>query len=143
MRVEKQVTIAAPSDKVFEYVADFSKHPEWAGHNLEVSLPDGPIAVGTTFSTLGHQLGKQNDTITVTELEPGRHVAFETKGKAGIVRHWFDTRDVNGSTTLSKGMEFVKPSIASRLSMPGIRLNVPRMLGKDLDKIKARLEASD
>jgi uncharacterized protein YndB with AHSA1/START domain len=142
MRVEKQITIAAPRDKVFAYVADFRKHPEWAGHNLEVALPEGPIAVGTTFSTLGHQLGKQNDTITVVELEPGRRMAFETKGKAGIVRHWFDTQDADGSTKLAKGMEFVKPSAASRIAMPGIRLNVPRMLGKDLDKIKARLETS-
>jgi uncharacterized protein YndB with AHSA1/START domain len=140
MRVEKQVTIAAPPDKVFAYVADFAKHPEWAGHNLEVTLPEGPIAVGTTFETLGHQLGKQNDTITVVELEPGRRLAFETKGKAGIVRHWFEAQDSNGSTTLTKGMEFIKPSMASRLSMPGIRLNVPRMLGKDLDKIKVLLE---
>jgi uncharacterized protein YndB with AHSA1/START domain len=142
MRVEKQITIAAPRDKVFAYVADFRKHPEWSGHNLEVSVPDGPIAVGTRISTLGHQFGKQNDTITVVELEPGRRVVFETKGKAGTVRHWFDTQDAKGSTTLAKGMEFVKPSAASRLTMPGIRLNVPRMLGKDLDKIKARLETS-
>ena len=142
MRVEKQVTISAPRDKVFAYVADFKKHPEWAGHNLEVTLPDGPVAVGTTFSTLGHQLGKQNDTVTVVEFDPGRRIAFETEGKAGTVRHWFEVQDANGSTTLAKGMEFVKPSVASRISMPGIRLNVPRMLGKDLDKIKARLEAS-
>jgi hypothetical protein len=105
-----------------------------------VTLPDGAIAVGTTFSTLGHQLGKQNDTITVVELEPGSRLVFETKGKAGTVRHWFVTKDANGSTTLTKGMEFLKPSTASRLAMPGIRLNAPRMLAKDLDKIKALLE---
>ena len=142
MRVEKQITIAAPADTVFTYVADFKRHPEWAGHNLEVTLPDGPIGVGTTMSSLGHQLGKQNDTITVVELEPGRRLVFETKGKAGVVRHWFAVQPANGSTTLAKGMEFVKPSVSSRLAMPGIRLNVPRMLGKDLDKIKARLETS-
>jgi len=141
MRVEKQVTIAAPRDKVFAYVADFRKHPDWAGHQLEVKMPDGPIAVGTKLTTLGHQFGKQNDTITVVEIDPGRRLVFETEGKAGIVRHWFEATEANGSTTLAKGMEFVKPSIASRLAMPGIRLNMPSMLGKDLEKIKAHLEA--
>jgi polyketide cyclase/dehydrase/lipid transport protein len=140
MRITKSTTVAAAPEKVFAYVADFKRHPEWSSHGLEVTVPDGALAIGTSIQTSAHQFGKQNDVITVTELEPGTRVGFETKGKAGVVRHWFAVGPASGGAMLEKGVEFVKPSVASRLAMPGIRLNVPRMLGKDLERIKARIE---
>jgi len=143
MRLEKNVTTAASAERVFEYVADLTKHPDWSSHGLKISQSSpGAVQVGTTFTTEAHQFGKQNDTVTITELVPGRRIAFETSGKAGTVRHWFEVAPGSAGTTITKGIEFLKPSFASRLAMPGIRLNVPRMLAKDLEKIKARLEAS-
>jgi len=142
MRFERTTKIAAPRETVFAYVSDFARHPEWSGHGLTMQVSPGPPAVGTTFSTEAHQLGKQSDAGTVTELVSGRRVVFETSGKAGTVRHWFDVQDADGGSTVSKGMEFVKPSLQARLASPGIRLNAPRMLAKDLAKIKARLESS-
>jgi len=141
MRIEKQTTTSASAERAFEYVADLTKHPDWSSHGLKISQSSpGPVAVGTTFTTEAHQFGKQNDTVTVSELVPGRRIAFETKGKAGTVRHWFEVTPSSAGTTITKGMEFVKPSFATLLAYPGIRLNVPRMLAKDLDRIKSRLE---
>lgn len=142
MRVEKKITTTASAERAFEYVADLTRHPEWSGHGLEISQSSpGAVGVGTTFTTEAHQFGTQNDTVTITELDPGRRIAFETKGKAGSVRHWFEVTPGSAGTTITKGMEFLKPSFASRIASPGIRLNVPRMLGKDLARIKATLEA--
>jgi len=140
MRFEKQTTIAAPREKVFAYVTDFARHPEWADRDLKMQVSPGAVMVGTTFSHEAHQLGKQNDAGVVTELVPGRRIVFETTGKAGTVRHWFALDDASGGTTASKGMEFVKPSVSVRIASPGIRLNAPRALAKDLAHIKARLE---
>lgn len=142
MRITKSTSVAAPAEKVFDYVADFRRHPEWSSHGLEVTVPDGPVTVGTAIRTSAHQFGPQRDVITVTEVVPGKRVTFETKGKAGSVRHWFAVESGSSGSTLEKGVEFVKPSIASRLAMPGIRLNVPRMLDKDLARIKARIEGT-
>ena len=142
MRIVKSATVAAPAEKVFAYVSDFKRHPEWSSHGLEVTVPEGPMAVGTAIQTTAHQFGPQHDVITVTEIEPGKHIGFETKGKAGTVRHWFAVSSSDAGATLEKGVEFLKPSFASRLAMPGIRLNVPRMLAKDLARIKARIEGS-
>ena len=33
----KETTINAPAEKVFDYVADFPEHAEWAQNNLEVT----------------------------------------------------------------------------------------------------------
>jgi len=142
MRVEKRTTISAPPEKVFAYLSDFKRHPEWSGHGLKVTMSDGPVGVGTTCSTESHQLGKQNDTVTVTEFVPGKRIVFETKGKAGAVRHWFDVSDAPEGSAVAKGMEFVSPSLPARLASPGIRLNLPRALAKDLARIKALVEGT-
>ena len=40
------VTIRAPSEKIYSYLADISRHPEWAAHPLQVDpTSDGAAAV--------------------------------------------------------------------------------------------------
>jgi len=69
---EARTKISAPAQTVFDYVSDFTKHGEWAGHGLQVTKDsDGPVAIGSTFSTVAKQFGTQREHSTVTELEPG------------------------------------------------------------------------
>ncbi len=75
-RFEDRMVIDAPADRVYEYVADFTKHVEWSGDDLEVTkTSDGPVAVGATFSTTAKQFGTQREQSTITELSPGRAFA--------------------------------------------------------------------
>ena len=142
MKFVKQTVTSAPAERAFEYLADLTLHPEWSSHGLKIEQSSpGVVGVGTTFTTQAHQFGKQNDTVTITEFVPGRRIAFQTKGKAGETLHWFEVTPSSGGTTITKGADLVKPSIATRLALPLIRVNLPRMLGKDLEKIRSRLEA--
>jgi len=46
-RFEDQIDIAAPATRVFDYVADFTRHSEWAGNGLGVTkTSDGPVPWG-------------------------------------------------------------------------------------------------
>lgn len=46
------ITIQAPIDKVYAYLVDFSRHPEWAQNLSKVTqVTPGSIAVGTMFKT--------------------------------------------------------------------------------------------
>ena len=46
------ITIQAPIDRVYAYLADFRRHPEWAKNLSKVTqVTPGPIAVGTVFKT--------------------------------------------------------------------------------------------
>jgi hypothetical protein len=46
------VTIQAPIDRVYTYLADFRRHPEWVKNLSKVTqVTPGPIAVGTVFKT--------------------------------------------------------------------------------------------
>lgn len=143
VRAEKQITINAPADKVFEYVADFARHPEWAGNPLEVSpAGSGPAGVGSSFTTTGKFLGTHTDTVTVAEYSPPTKLVLECQGDAGQTRNSFTLREAAGATVLSKGFELTKPSFMSRLFTPFIALSSPKSLTKDLERIKSRVEGS-
>ncbi len=102
-RFEDRISIHAPAGRVFAYVADFTRHGEWAGHGLEVTKSgDGAVAVGTTFSTTAKQFGTQREQSTITELTPDKAFAWDSTGALGRALHWFSLSDEGDSTTLSK-----------------------------------------
>jgi hypothetical protein len=43
----------------FDYVADFSRHAEWATNPVEITpLDRGPVGLGARFHAVGHQAGR-------------------------------------------------------------------------------------
>jgi hypothetical protein len=143
MRFERQTTVNAAPDKVIDYVADINRHSEWTSRPLEVKqTSSGGIGVGSTFSTTGKQFGKHTDTVTIKELVPGSKVVFESVGDAGTVRHWFEANQSGGSTTLKKGLEFVKPAFTTKLFGGVVKKVAPKDLDTCLAKIKSNLEGS-
>src|SRR5436305_711437 len=103
MRFERQITINAPADKVLDYVADLTRHGEWANRPLEVRMTStGAAGVGSTYSSSGKQFGKHTDSVTIKEWVPGKRFSFESQGDAGTVVHWFDLEDAGESTRLTK-----------------------------------------
>lgn len=142
-RFEERVAISAPADRVYEYVADFPRHGEWSGHGLQVSpTSDGPVAVGSTFSTTAKQFGTQREQSTITELSPGHAFAWESTGGLGKARHGFTMSEEGGSTTLTKSAELVEPSFLAKVTSWKLASDIPKSLRSDLEKIKAHMEGS-
>jgi uncharacterized membrane protein len=142
-RFEESTTINAPADKVFAYVSDFTRHGEWSGHRLQVTRTggEGPVAVGSTYSTEAKQFGTQREQSTVTEVKQNASFVWESKGALGLVRHWFTVSGDGGSTTLSKGLELVQPSFLAKMMGWKIGKDSPKGLRSDVEKIKAKLES--
>lgn len=140
-RWEKSIRIDAPMDRVFAYVSDFSRHGEWSGHNLRVSRADSePVGVGATFSTVAKQFGTQREQSTITQMTPPQEFGWESVGALGRVHHWFSLREVSGTTTLTKGAEFVEAKLLAKMTMFKISRDIPKGLESDLSKIKAAME---
>ena len=140
---EARVTINAPAAKVFDYVSDFTRHGEWSGHGLQVTREgDGPVAVGTVFSTVAKQFGTQREQSTVTEITPNTSFAWDSVGGLGRVHHWFTVTDEGGSTTLVKGAEMIQPSFLARVMTWRLGRDIPKSLQSDVENIKANLERS-
>ena len=142
-RVEERVTINAPASKVFEYVSDFERHGEWSGHGLQVTKEtEGPVRVGSAFSTIAKQFGTQREHSTVTDLDPGAKFAWDSDGALGRVHHWFTMTDSGGATTLAKGAEPTQPTMLAKMTSWKIARDMPKSFRSDLEKIKAHMEGN-
>jgi uncharacterized protein YndB with AHSA1/START domain len=142
-RPTKETTINAPADKVFAYVADFTKHPEWALHPLQITPESNePTHLGTKFRSVGHQFGRDNtNEVTVTEFEPDRRLVYESTSKDGHFRHSFELQASGETTRLSKSFEPISAPLVGKLMMPLVTgILVPKALVSDLARIKAKLE---
>lgn len=146
MAVQKEITINAPVEQVFTYLADITRHSEWgkADHKLEVKkTSEGPVGQGSTFQSVGHQFGKNEDTVTITEYVPNQRVVYEANGNAGLLRHAFDVAPSDGGTRVTKTFEPVKAKFPFALFLPVAQaFIVPGGLQGDLERIKAQLEGA-
>jgi uncharacterized protein YndB with AHSA1/START domain len=142
-RFEDRISIQAPAKRVFDYVADLTRHGEWGGHGLEVTKStEGPVAVGSTYSTIAKAFGTQREQSTVTEVAPDKTFAWDSTGALGRAHHWFSLSEDGGSTTLSKGAEVVEPTFLAKLTSWKLSKDIPNGLHSDLANIKARVEGS-
>ena len=143
-RVEREITINAPADRVFSYLADFTRHPEWASQQLQIEqTSEGAVGQGATFKSVGHQFGENHDAITVTEFAPNTSIVFECEGNAGKIRHSFSLQEQDGSTTLSKAMEPLQTAGMFKLLAPIVTAFItPGAMSKDLRNIKEQIEGS-
>ena len=140
-RYEDRILIEAPAGQVYDYVADFPRHSEWAGNDLQVTKSsEGAVAVGSTFSTTAKQFGTQREQSTITELSPGSAFAWESTGALGRARHRFSLAGDGGSTTLTKSAEIVEPTFLAKLTSWKLSKDIPKGLHSDLANIKAHLE---
>jgi uncharacterized membrane protein len=140
-RFEETTTIAAPASTVYEYVSDFTRHGEWSGHELQVTkTSDGPVAVGSTFSTVAKLFGTQKEQSTITEMTPGTAFAWDSTGALGRAHHAFSLTEQDGKTVVRKSAEIVQPTFLARLTSWRLSKDIPKALASDLQKIKATLE---
>jgi len=143
---EQSITINAPAEKVFNYVADISKHSEWGNPGQKLSVEktsDGPIGMGSTFKSTGQQFGTQNDTVKITEYVPNQKLAYEADGNAGLIRHTFEIAPSGEGVQVTKTFEALKPKFPLNVLKPVVYGFIqPGALKSDLARIKAKLETS-
>ena len=145
-RVEQSMEINASPEAVFNYVADISKHGEWAqpGHKLTIEkTSEGPVAQGTTFSSVGHQFGENHDTVTITEFVQNERVVYNAEGSAGVIQHSFELSASGDGVELTKTFDPLSTKMPFTIFAPIAKLlSVPGSLRGDLERIKEQLEAS-
>ena len=141
MRYEGSIVVNAPADKVFAYVSDMMKLPEWGGFdNVVRQTSEGEVGLGSTYECDGKQFGRHTDKVTVTEYVPGKRFVVDVKGDTGETRNTFALEEQGSSTRVTKILEFTKPALTTRLAAPMLKSMAPKNLAKDLQKIKERLE---
>src|SRR5689334_6569370 len=141
-RFAKSIDVNVPPARAYDYLSDITKHADWSSHGLVVEkTSSGPIAVGSTFYTTGHQMGTHKGVVTITELVPNQKIVYESNDDTARVRHAFELAPQNGGTRITKSFEPLKTGLMLTIFRPMMSFVQPRMLQGDLTKIKAKLEA--
>lgn len=141
MRAVRSVRIDAPTDRVFGYLTEVERHPEWAGNPLTVRLTSGaPLRVGSTWESTGRRLGTHVDRVVVVELDPERRFAYEAEGDAGRWRSTFTLRPDGAATVLHREMRSLRLTWFTRALAPMILLTNGVELAGNLRKIKSHVE---
>ena len=107
-KIEKSVTINAPVEKVFNYIADPMTQPEWLTSMIMVN-DVSKSGVGQHYRWKYKMVGVllEGET-TVTEHIPNKRRVTQTKG--GAISTWtFDFESLDGGTKLELNIEYTIP----------------------------------
>jgi len=140
-----QILVHAPLQKVFDYVSDLTKHPEWSGGELKITpTATGPIAVGKEYLSKG-EVATQKDRpnqLRVTAYDPPRTFSFVAKDPDfGDVSHVFTFTEQAGGVLITRTITLsLNPFIAFMF-----RLIVYPLIGspanqRAFQRLKAKLE---
>jgi len=167
---QSSITIQVPIDRVYAYLADFTKHPEWAKNLSKVTqVTPGPIAVGTVFKTqegvppvrIGQQVrmmvpfmlgllggAKPYSEAKITALESPDHIAWQ----AGIPKgdgffnfaEWEFLLEAQGHATHLTQRFHWKPQNPTAERMVGAAgtQGLENAVAINLTQLKRRLEVS-
>ena len=142
-KTESAIDIAAPPQRVYEYLVDFRRHPEWSTGVKELApVGNGPVAVGTEFKAVEEVPARFTSYTRITALEPGRRIAWESwDGRMAKVKWAFELSAQNGRTHLVQRAHVEPTSLLGRVLLAAMRKRqMPKENAQSLAQIKANLE---
>jgi uncharacterized protein YndB with AHSA1/START domain len=139
------VTINAPQAKVFDYIADISRHGEWgsADDKMKVTAEKpGPPAVGARYKAEGILNGKVNPSVvTITAYEPQKRVAFDAEDSNSVFHHEFVFTPANGGTRVERHVTMTKGPFYFPIVLAIFKGTVVKNYNGAMANVKAKLES--
>jgi len=112
-RVEAGITIAAPPEEVFAFVADLDNLPRWQSGivSTQRTSPD-PVGLGSTARVV-RDLAGQSLTVdlTITDFEPGRRLALASETSGVSVTATLEMEPTDDGTVARSGIEIKAGSV--------------------------------
>lgn len=150
MEFKKNLTIDAPSDRVWEVVAhEFDQVGIWSsgvatsGPNLDVAVPDGATVGGRVCATPG--FGDLNETFT-SYSEENKQFTFAVSGMPSFITLAQNTVKVrptgNDTTDVSLHIQ-METNAVGRLIGPMFSIKLKATLNTFLDELKAYIERDE
>lgn len=137
-KISVSTTVNARPEAVFDYVADLTKHGEWANPKtgLEIAHAEG-TGVGAKYRSTQKFLGKPAGAdITITAFEPGRRIAFDAVEHGKRFGHTFTIASEGDLTVITRDIDAPLPPVVSLVARPAIRKEAQAAL----EALKERIE---
>lgn len=145
-RVKAQVSVVVnrKRDEVFGYLADVTKHADWSPKAYRVEGFDGPVQLGTRFTSYGwvpKDADHRND-VEVTAFDPPRKIEFTGREKGEDFLNTYVLTPQGDATRIDRTLDFPKPSgftgVIFPLFLGGF---IKPATNKGMKMLKANLEA--
>ena len=137
------MTIGAPPEAVFAFVADLDNLPTWqAGVIAAEQTSSAPIGVGTTARVLRELMGQRMAVdVTVTAFDHGRRLAFEGAAAGISVAAAMDLEPAVDGTLVRASTE-IRARSAFMAALEGMAAGIAQEeLAAGLQRLKAAIEA--
>ncbi len=138
------ITISAPQTKVFDYIADVSRHGEWGSkddHMKVTAEKPGPSRAGARYKAEGVLNGKVNPSVvTITALEAPNRLAFDAEDSNSIFHHEFLFTPSDGGTRVERRVTMPKGPWYFPMVLAIFRGTVVKNYNGALVNVKAKLE---
>lgn len=139
------VTISAPPETVFDYVADVSRHGEWGSaddHMKATAEKPGPPSVGGRYNADGMLNGKLNQSVvTITALERPKRLAFDAEDSNSIFHHEFVFGAQGGGTRVNRNVTMTKGPFYFPLVLAIFKGTVQKNYNGAMSNLKMKLES--
>lgn len=139
------ITINAPQARVFDYIADISRHGEWGSVEDKMKVAaekPGPPAVGARYKAEGVLNGKVNQSVvTITAYDPPKRIAFDAEDSNSIFHHEFILTPDGGGTRFERQVTMTKGPFYFSLVLSIFKSTVVKNYNGAMVNAKAKLEA--
>ena len=144
-KAQLSVDVKRTPDEVFAYLADVRRHAEWSPKAYRVEGIEGPIEMGSTFTSYGwvpKDADHRND-VEVTVFEPSRRIQFTAREKGESFLNTYELRAaVGGGTRIDRTVDMPTPDGAAGMFFPLILGGfIKPATNKGMKMLKAKLES--
>jgi Polyketide cyclase / dehydrase and lipid transport len=147
------VDVTAPQSRVFDYVADVSRHGEWASahdHMKASAEKPGQPAIGSRYKAAGISFGSARSArlnskpaqsvVTITALEAPKRLAFDAEGSNWLFHHEFTFSPSNGGTHVERHVTMTKGPFYFPIVLSIFKAKVQKNYNGAMANLKTRLE---
>jgi uncharacterized membrane protein len=137
-----RVEVNAPRQEVFDYIADLTKHPEWATNPLEIeTVSGGPATVGSTYRSSAVFMRKNVAAEQrVVACEPPSRFSFVSKEGNQEYTHEYTFRGDGDKTAVERIITVDVPGARGVFMKGIIGMAAPKINKKSAVLLKSRLE---
>lgn len=141
-RVERNITINAPVNKVFDYIADPKLTPEWLPGMVEVKdIKQTEKGVGSTHNWVYKMSGMSFEGKNITdEFTPNKKIVIRSEGRIKTLWNW-NFEPHNNGTKIDLSVEYTIPMpVLGKIAEAMVLKQNEREANLALANIKAKME---